>query len=108
MGTLDTVLNYDYRFRECEVVNILKIIEYCDRSFSFTGEKETDLQQIPLPSENKNSSTLQISSISYDDSGLYVCIADNGIEQSIKTNFTLTIRGMDLFEYYPLNTILCT
>ncbi|GFV73982.1 hemicentin-1 [Trichonephila clavipes] len=40
----------------------------------------------------KNSSILKISPVTYDHSGLYECIADNGISPSIKTNFTLSVR----------------
>lgn len=38
--------------------------------------------------------TLKIQSVSFEDAGLYECVADNGIPPSIKTNFSLTIRGM--------------
>ncbi|GFR22298.1 hemicentin-1, partial [Trichonephila clavata] len=41
----------------------------------------------------RNSSILKISPVTYDHSGLYECIADNGISPSIKTNFTLSVRG---------------
>lgn len=35
-----------------------------------------------------------ITSVSSDVSGMYECIANNGIEPSLKSNFTVTIRGM--------------
>ncbi|GFT23978.1 titin, partial [Nephila pilipes] len=43
-------------------------------------------------SPGRNSSTLKISPVTYDHSGLYECEADNGISPSIKTNFTLSVR----------------
>ncbi|GFU28493.1 titin [Nephila pilipes] len=42
---------------------------------------------------NNSDSTLKIPRVSYGDSGIYQCIADNGIHPSIKANFTVTIRG---------------
>lgn len=47
--------------------------------------------------DSKNSSLFKIPSISYEDAGVYECVADNGIPPAIRTNFTLTIRGMDNF-----------
>ncbi|PRD20372.1 UNVERIFIED_CONTAM: Down syndrome cell adhesion molecule-like protein [Trichonephila clavipes] len=49
------------------------------------------------PSENvKHSSNhLKIISVSSSDAGVYQCTADNGIEPVIKSNFTVTIRGME-------------
>lgn len=46
-------------------------------------------------SDSKNSSLLRISLVQYENAGTYECVADNGIEPIIKTNFTLTIRGKD-------------
>ncbi|GFS52408.1 titin [Trichonephila inaurata madagascariensis] len=43
-------------------------------------------------SPGRNSSMLKISPVTYDHSGLYECIADNGISPSIKSNFTLSVR----------------
>lgn len=43
--------------------------------------------------EGKGSSSLTIAPVSYDDGGVYECVADNGIQPIIKSNFTLTIRG---------------
>lgn len=45
--------------------------------------------------EGKGSSSLTIAPITYDDAGVYECVADNGIQPIIKSNFTLTIRGRD-------------
>ncbi|GFU28491.1 titin [Nephila pilipes] len=41
--------------------------------------------------EDKESS-LKIKSLSYEDSGLYKCIASNAVKPNISANFTLTIR----------------
>ncbi|GFU50491.1 titin [Nephila pilipes] len=43
-------------------------------------------------SHAKNSSILRISPVTQEDSGLYECIADNGISPIIKSNFTLIVR----------------
>lgn len=43
--------------------------------------------------EGKSSSSLTIAPISYEDGGVYECVADNNIQPAIKSNFTLTIRG---------------
>ncbi|GIY67332.1 hemicentin-1 [Caerostris darwini] len=47
-------------------------------------------------SEDEKSSLehFKIASVSSSDAGNYQCIADNGIEPIIKSNFTITIRGM--------------
>ncbi|GFR22306.1 titin [Trichonephila clavata] len=42
---------------------------------------------------NNSDSTIKISRVSYGDSGTFECTADNGIQPSIKANFTVTIRG---------------
>ncbi|GIY09035.1 down syndrome cell adhesion molecule-like protein 1 [Caerostris extrusa] len=42
---------------------------------------------------NLSNGILKFPSISYTDAGQYTCIADNNIGPSIKTNFTITIRG---------------
>ncbi|GFV73983.1 titin, partial [Trichonephila clavipes] len=41
---------------------------------------------------NNSDSTIKISRVSYGDSGTYECTADNGIQPSIKANFTVIIR----------------
>lgn len=43
--------------------------------------------------EGKGSSSLIISRITYDDAGVYECVANNDIQPTIKSNFTLIIRG---------------
>lgn len=45
--------------------------------------------------EIKNSSNFRISPVMYENAGLYECIADNGIPPKIRTNFSLTIRGIN-------------
>lgn len=45
--------------------------------------------------EGKGSTSLTIAPVSYDDGGVYECVADNGIQPVIKSNFTLTIRGRE-------------
>lgn len=67
------------------------------------------MKPLVLPLDTENSSTLKLSPISYDDAGFYVCVADNGIEPSIKSNFTLVIRGMNSLKlpYYILEFFLC-
>ncbi|XP_035230462.1 Down syndrome cell adhesion molecule-like protein Dscam2 [Stegodyphus dumicola] len=44
--------------------------------------------------ERGNSSILKISSALPEDAGYYECEADNGILPGIRTNFSITIRGM--------------
>ncbi|KAG8172827.1 hypothetical protein JTE90_022929 [Oedothorax gibbosus] len=44
--------------------------------------------------EIRNSSIFQISPVLYENAGLYECIADNGIQPKIRTNFSLTIRDV--------------
>ncbi|GBL76499.1 Titin [Araneus ventricosus] len=47
---------------------------------------------IEASKDTKNSSILRIPHVSYEDAGVYECIADNGIPLAITSNFTLTIR----------------
>lgn len=49
-----------------------------------------------------NDTLLKFAKVSSDDAGLYECTADNGIQPTIRTNFTITILGMILIfpEYF--------
>ncbi|KAG8178107.1 hypothetical protein JTE90_017454 [Oedothorax gibbosus] len=53
--------------------------------------------------EIRNSSTFQLSPVLYENAGLYECIADNGIQPKIRTNFSLTIRASALLWMIPLS-----
>lgn len=46
---------------------------------------------------NAKDNSLKIQSLSYEDSGLYECLAINSVEPSISANFTITIRGRFLY-----------
>ncbi|GFR22302.1 basement membrane-specific heparan sulfate proteoglycan core protein [Trichonephila clavata] len=48
--------------------------------------------------DTKDSSLLRLSPVSYEDAGVYECMADNGIPPVITSNFTLTIRGRNISE----------
>lgn len=69
---------------------------------------EKDGKFIPFLLENASQdqqSELRISSVSYENAGLYECRADNSVLQSISSNFTVTIRGRNnaTFEKRYLN-----
>lgn len=72
--------------------HILILVKYI--VILFAGE-DSESKSSTLLAEGKSSSSLNISPISYGDAGVYECIADNGIQPVIKSNFTLTIRGND-------------
>lgn len=42
---------------------------------------------------NADKSILKIPFVDHEAAGLYECEADNGIIPTLKTNFTITIRG---------------
>lgn len=42
---------------------------------------------------NAEDNSLKIQSLTYEDSGLYECLASNTVDPSISYNFSLTIRG---------------
>lgn len=50
---------------------------------------------INLESVDESKGLLKITSVTSMDSGTYECAADNGIS-TIKSNFTITIRGTNL------------
>lgn len=50
--------------------------------------------------DERNSSIFRISSVSYEDAGIYECVADNGIPPSIRANFTMTIRGRNKIPFF--------
>lgn len=66
--------------------------------FSVTDLKTSSFTQSRiLESLTANNSTLRISFVTYEDAGVYECEADNGINPGIKANFTVTIRGKNVF-----------
>ncbi|CAL1281289.1 unnamed protein product [Larinioides sclopetarius] len=56
------------------------------------GSKVIDVNFSQMTNDLRNSSILRISSVSYEDAGIYECIVDNGIPPPISSNFTLIIR----------------
>lgn len=60
---------------------------------NFPDTKREAMNFVDVGFTRENSSILQIPSVSYEDAGFYECIADNGIQPSLKSNFSITIRG---------------
>lgn len=59
-------------------------------------DADGNVEKIQHLNDMKNSSVFSISSVSYQDAGVYECSAENGIQPAIKANFTLIIRGMSI------------
>ncbi|GIY67333.1 titin [Caerostris darwini] len=62
-----------------------------------TWKKKQETPSAPMKfhhqwSSGRNSSSLKISSVTYDHADVYECTADNGIPPSIRANFTLNVR----------------
>lgn len=63
--------------------------------FDLLGVENYEMKNLRPLAEGKSSSSLTIAPISYEDGGVYECVADNSIQPAIKSNFTLTIRGRE-------------